>query len=101
MGVCRVALRLGRGPGGSLRPVFAPTRGGFSALITGHSLHTSSACWRRQGPKPYRCSTCSAEVPDLPMPDLKHQMSHIRRRPYSRLAAERAESAGHDESLGS
>jgi hypothetical protein len=35
-------------------------------------------------PKPYKCSICGAEVPDLPMPVLKHQMSHVRRRHYSK-----------------
>ena len=31
-------------------------------------------------PKPYKCSICGAEVPDLPMTVLKHQMSHVTRR---------------------
>ena len=35
-------------------------------------------------PKPYKCSICGSEVPDLPMPVLKHQLSHIRRRPFNR-----------------
>jgi hypothetical protein len=35
-------------------------------------------------PKPYKCSICGAEVPDLPMPVLKHQMSHVERRPLAR-----------------
>lgn len=35
-------------------------------------------------PKPYRCSICGAEVPDQPMPVLKHQLSHVGRRPYAR-----------------
>ncbi len=35
-------------------------------------------------PKPYKCSICGAEVPDLPMPVSKHQMSHVRRRPFAR-----------------
>jgi hypothetical protein len=34
-------------------------------------------------PKPYRCSICGTEVPDLPMPVLKHQMAHVRRRPFA------------------
>jgi hypothetical protein len=34
-------------------------------------------------PKPYKCSICGAEVPDLPMPVLKHQMSHVTRRPFA------------------
>jgi hypothetical protein len=29
--------------------------------------------------KPYKCSICGAELPDLPMPVLKHQMSHVTR----------------------
>jgi hypothetical protein len=29
--------------------------------------------------KPYKCSVCGAEVVDLPMPVLKHQLSHVRR----------------------
>ncbi|MFZ5781744.1 MAG: hypothetical protein ACOY4R_16255 [Pseudomonadota bacterium] len=32
--------------------------------------------------KPYKCSVCGAEVPDLPMSVLKHQLSHVRR-PYA------------------
>jgi len=28
----------------------------------------------------YRCSICGAEVPDLPMPVLRHQLSHVERR---------------------
>jgi hypothetical protein len=35
-------------------------------------------------PKPYKCSICGAEIQDLPMPVLKHQMSHVRRRPFAR-----------------
>jgi hypothetical protein len=31
--------------------------------------------------KPYKGSICGAEVPSLPMPVLKHQMSHVKRRP--------------------
>jgi hypothetical protein len=34
-------------------------------------------------PKPYKCPSCGAEIPDLPMPVLKHQMSHVRRRPFA------------------
>ena len=34
--------------------------------------------------KLYKCSVCGAEVPDLPMLVLKHQMSHVRRRPFAR-----------------
>jgi hypothetical protein len=34
-------------------------------------------------PKPYKCSICGAEVPDLPMPVLKHQLSHVRRRAFA------------------
>lgn len=33
-------------------------------------------------PKPYKCSVCGAEVPNLPMPVLKHQLSHAKPRPY-------------------
>jgi hypothetical protein len=40
--------------------------------------------------KPYKCPACGAEVPDLPMTVLKHQMSHISRRPYSRAMPERS-----------
>jgi hypothetical protein len=28
----------------------------------------------------YCCSVCGAEIPDLPMPVLKHQLSHVQRR---------------------
>lgn len=31
--------------------------------------------------KSYKCTICGAEVPDMPMPVLKHQLSHVRRRP--------------------
>jgi hypothetical protein len=34
--------------------------------------------------KLYNCPACGAEVPDLPMPVLKHQMSHVTRRPLAR-----------------
>jgi hypothetical protein len=33
--------------------------------------------------KTYRCSVCGVEIPDLPMPVLKHQMSHVERRPFA------------------
>jgi hypothetical protein len=33
--------------------------------------------------KAYRCSICGAEVSKLPMPVLKHQMSHVKRRPFA------------------
>jgi hypothetical protein len=39
----------------------------------------------------YRCSVCGAEIPDLPMPVLKHQLSHAERRPF---AGDRAEPDG-------
>jgi hypothetical protein len=32
----------------------------------------------------WTCSTCGAEVADLPMPVLKHQLSHVRRRAFAR-----------------
>jgi len=35
-------------------------------------------------PKPYKCPVCGAEVPDQPMPVLKHQLSHVKRGPYAR-----------------
>jgi DNA-directed RNA polymerase subunit RPC12/RpoP len=41
-------------------------------------------------PKLYKCSICGAEVPDLPMPVLKHQMSHVSRRLFARSAPEAA-----------
>ena len=34
-------------------------------------------------PKSYKCSVCGAEVPDLPMHVLRHQMLHARRRPFA------------------
>jgi hypothetical protein len=34
-------------------------------------------------PKPYKCSVCGAEIPDLPMTVLGHQMSHVKPRPYA------------------
>jgi hypothetical protein len=30
--------------------------------------------------KTFRCSVCGAEIPDLPMTVLKHQLSHVERR---------------------
>lgn len=39
--------------------------------------------------KPYKCSIRGAEVADLPMPELKQQMSHVVRSPF---AVGRAES---------
>ena len=38
--------------------------------------------------KTYHCSVCGAEIPDLPMPVLEHQLSHTKRRPF---AGDRAE----------
>ena len=51
--------------------------------------------------KAYKCSICGAEVLDLPMPVLQHQMSHVRRRPYSKSVAEPAGSERQSESAGS
>ena len=34
--------------------------------------------------KPYKCLVCGAEVPNLPMSVLKHQMSHMKPRPFAR-----------------
>jgi hypothetical protein len=39
--------------------------------------------------KLYKCSVCGVEVPDLPMPVLKHQMSHVWRRPCATSARDR------------
>lgn len=33
--------------------------------------------------KVYKCPSCGAEVPDLPMPVLQHQLSHVKRRPLA------------------
>jgi len=33
--------------------------------------------------KPCRCPVCRAEVPDEPMPVLKHRLSPVKRRPYA------------------
>jgi hypothetical protein len=33
-------------------------------------------------PKRYKCPVCGAEVPNLPMPVLKLQRSHVKRRSY-------------------
>ncbi len=35
-------------------------------------------------PKPYKCPVCGQEIPNLPMPVLKHQLSHAKPRPYAR-----------------
>ena len=45
-------------------------------------------------PKPYTCSVCGTEVPNLPMSVLKHQMSHFKRRSFARAQPERSESEG-------
>ena len=42
-----------------------------------------------------------AEVPDLPMPVLQHQMSHVRRRPYSKSVPDPAKPERPTESAGS
>ena len=51
--------------------------------------------------EPYKCSICGAEVPDLPMPVLQHQMSHARRRPYAKAVPEPAAAARKSESTES
>ena len=35
-----------------------------------------------QKPKSWKC-WCGTEVPDLPMPVLKHQLSHVKPRPFT------------------
>ena len=60
--------------------------------FVGGSRKTSSALWCVHKPRPYKCSICGAEIPDLPMPVLKHQMSHVRRRPVARSVPEAANS---------
>ena len=52
--------------------------------FVGGSRKASSPLWCVHKPRPYKCSICGAEIPDLPMPVLKHQMSHVSRRPYSK-----------------
>ena len=42
-------------------------------------------------PKPWKCSICGQEVPDLPIEVLRHQLSHVGRRPYARDRPKRAE----------
>ncbi len=37
----------------------------------------------------YHCSVCGAEIPDLPMPVLKRQLSHVERRGRAVDRAER------------
>jgi len=54
-----------------------------------------------QKSKPYRCLICGAEVPDLPMPVLQHQTSHVPRRPYAKSASEPAKSEQESESAAS
>jgi hypothetical protein len=34
-------------------------------------------------PKLYHCSVCSAEIPDLPMIVLRHQLFHVERRSFA------------------
>jgi hypothetical protein len=46
--------------------------------------------------KLYKCSVCGVELPDLPMPVLQHQLSHVRRQPYSRSVPEPAGSERQD-----
>ena len=38
--------------------------------------------------KAWKCSACGAEIPDLPMPVLRHQLGHVEWRPF---AGDRAE----------
>lgn len=51
--------------------------------------------------KLYKCPSCGAEVPDLPMAVLKHQMSHVGRRPYSRSVPMPAEREPRDAAAAS
>lgn len=54
------------------------------AAAAGASYHQLPTLSGMHKPKPYKCSICGAEVPDLPMPVLKHQLSHVRPRPFAR-----------------
>ena len=38
--------------------------------------------------KTWKCLACGAEIPDLPMPVLRHQLSHVERRPFAGVRAE-------------
>jgi hypothetical protein len=67
--------------------------------LGGGSRKTSSALWCVHKPRRYKCSICGAEIPDLPMPVLKHQMSHVSRRPYSKAAPARERAEPQDSEL--
>ena len=43
------------------------------------SARPSPTLGAMQKPKAYKCSICGAGMSDLPMPVLKHQLSHVRR----------------------
>jgi len=60
-----------------------------NGLRTGGTGNVRVRCQYVQKPPPYKCSICGAEVPNLPMPVLKHQLSHVRRRPAATGRLER------------
>ena len=47
--------------------------------IPGENVGRSPRWMPMHKPKPYKCSICGVELPDLPKPVLKHQMKHVQR----------------------
>ena len=48
-----------------------------TGYVHGGTLAASPSNTPMHKRKPYKCSICGAEVPDLPMPVFQHQMSHV------------------------
>ena len=69
------ALRAMRAPAPGLRQSAGSTSGESAGLIAARDPGRK--------PKSYKGSVCGAEIPDLPMPALKHQMLHANRRPFA------------------
>jgi hypothetical protein len=89
-----ILARRTHGPPTSARPLSLPALAGcVGGSSDVQSLHLGALggpapprapqAGRPGKPKPYKCSICGAEVPDLPMLVLKHQMSHVKRRPHA------------------
>ena len=72
-------------------PVLVPAR--FSLRHTAREAPANAQIDGDAQAQALQVSICGAEVPDLPMPVLNHQMSHVRRRPFAR---DRREPDQHD-----
>jgi hypothetical protein len=86
---------LGRsGRAAALRAMRAPAPGlRQSAGTLGESAGLIATRDPGRKPKSYTCSVCGAELPDLPMQVLKHQMLHASRRPFASNRAAPAQPA--------